>query len=244
LERIEARLGARLSGALEARAENTNVHVEPARFLSNVCRTSPARAEKCDQPMAEALLAGLNSDDLYVATALAEGDDAAWRVFEQRYSAAIRRICRQFGVLRADEDWVAADVHFDLLVHGGLARFCATGPLDVWMRRVIRIAALRARTERYKKRPCVRSNDLDWTRDPARVVAARQEHRRVRRAMRALPRDERRAIQLRFFRDKTLAVIADELGCRYPMQCSRILTRGVARMRQLLDRQMLAAKQE
>jgi len=84
-------------------------------------------------------------DDLYLATACADGEEAAWRELERRHFDYVRAFVRRFGLPDGEAADVAQAVLGDLWRKGALASYAGRSALRTWLGALVTNAALNAR---------------------------------------------------------------------------------------------------
>jgi RNA polymerase sigma factor (sigma-70 family) len=187
-------------------------------------------------------------DDRVLVEGLIAGEHAAWREFEERCRARLRRVLARNGVTTQDLD----DCYGELLVHlidrdghtlrqwRGEARF-TTWLFVVAGRRAIdwvrRTQQLRGRlvepwldeTVDGAIEPAVATDPAD----PEREVAARERIDAIRAAIEQLPAQERKVMRLRFVDDLSVDEIAVQLALT-PNNVHQICHRAKAKLRETL----------
>jgi RNA polymerase sigma-70 factor (ECF subfamily) len=173
--------------------------------------------------------------------AVLAGDREAYRTLVERESRAVIGLCQQ---VLGDPD-EAQDVAQDAFVQAfrSLAGYRGDGTFGAWVGRIARrMAVARAlRTERKQTGDVASAADAlrDDDADPLRHVVALEHSARLRRAVDALPADQRQVVALRFFQDMSLERIALQTNVPLGTVKSR-LHRGLARLREQGDLRPMA----
>jgi DNA-directed RNA polymerase specialized sigma24 family protein len=231
-DRLERRMDQLLAEAVQRHRQHTGIDVANSTFFRNVCRTAFLRSVPGHTPVEEELRGGLDSEDLYLATALAQGDPTAWDLFFARHGVQIEIACQKAGLGRNAIDEVAAELAFDLIVRDVLARFRGTGPLRMWIQRCAYFCALRTRPKHHVELPAELPSGGD---DPAAAAERHEDRQRLDTALARLPDLERRALHHRFFEGRTFSDLARTLGKRFAAQGARLVAAGLDHLRRELD---------
>lgn len=157
---------------------------------------------------AEEFAAHASLDDLYLATACAAGDAAAWAECEAKHFAFIRAFAHRF-LPDADARDLADEVIADLWQRGKMARYSGRSTLRTWLGSVVAHAAINARRSVRTSRPLpansqaphvdVRAEDAPAERLLAELIG---------RAISGLPPEEKLLLQLHYEQGLTL----DQMG--------------------------------
>ena len=144
--------------------------------------------------------------------------------FDRVYAYVSRRVATRF-----DAQDLTAEVFQQALAN--LRRFEWRGvPFAAWLYRI----AANAVTDHHHR--TVRDQNVPPSPEPEREEVERAERRAsLYRAVRGLPADQRRVIEMRFAQDKTIAEIARELG-RSEGAVKQLQFRALGRLRARLDR--------
>ena len=166
------------------------------------------------------------------------GDDAAFREIFDRYRPMVYNVAlRMAGDPHEAED-LGQEIF--LRIHRHLGKFAGRSTLKTWIYRVA-INTCRSRLGRRRwwglsiERQDGRPPEIpDERRGPESRAVARDEARRVGRALRRVPSPYREAVVLRDLEGLTYDEISDVLGVRVGTVRSRI-ARGRSRLRDLLE---------
>ncbi|MGH7588776.1 MAG: RNA polymerase sigma factor [Gemmatimonadota bacterium] len=94
---------------------------------------------------------GSHHADLDLATACADGEEAAWKEFEARHFGYIRSFARRFGLSEETAADVADGVIADLWQRRKISRFEGRSSLRTWLGAVVTHAALNAVTRERRR---------------------------------------------------------------------------------------------
>jgi RNA polymerase sigma-70 factor (ECF subfamily) len=181
----------------------------------------------------EALASGMRLDrlaldDLYLATACAAGEEAAWEELSQRHFGFIR----DFSLRCARRDPPAGDVAerviADLWQRGKIRQFAGRSTLRTWLGTVVAHAASNALEARGRIVPLERAGDRAAEPEadgPDRAALARI----AAEALRALPPDARLLLLLYYEQGSTLEEVGALLGAS-----KAALSRRLAKIRAAL----------
>lgn len=179
-------------------------------------------------------------DDLYLATACADGEEAAWRELEERHFDYMRAFARRFGLPDADAADVAESVIGDLWRRGAIASYAGRSALRTWLGALITNAALNARARERRAAavpdsaaPAVDPPDPDAGR-LASVLADSMSQ-----ALRRLPPADRLLIRLYYGEGLTLGQIG-----AIERTSKATLSRSLKRIRAALREHLAAALAE
>lgn len=190
---------------------------------------------------AEEFTPRLHLDDLYLATACADGDDRAWAECQRAHFAFIRDFARRFLPDAAARD-LADQVIADLWQRRKIGRYEGRSTLRTWLGTVVANAAINAGRSLRTFVPI--DADADDSRastsrgtvapDPARLESARALASIVAEAVAALPAEEKLLVQLYY--EQGLTLDAMEVALRTSKATlSRRLTAIRVRLRAAVD---------
>ncbi|HEY3818638.1 MAG TPA: hypothetical protein VGL81_15800 [Polyangiaceae bacterium] len=231
-------LGAELEAACaSAVATLGDLHVEPTQY----CRHLGARAP--EDGTAVAALRRLHTTDLYLACACQAGTPAALRLFEERLLVHVDRYLARVGAEAALIDETRQDLRVRLLTCGDgapprIAQYSGRGSLESWVRVAAVRAALNLIAARERGGPDVAIDEDRIAADCDVELSHLREHYRpsfataLRRAVAALPAQERALLRFRFVEGLTPGHIATIYG----VHRTTILRRIEAAQAQVLER--------
>jgi len=173
-------------------------------------------------------------DDLYLATACATGEEAAWEELSRKHFAFIRDFALRCARTDPPAGDVAERVIADLWQRGKIRQFAGRSTLRTWLGTVVAHTASNALEARARIVPLERARDRSTepeTEGPDRRALARI----AAEALRALPHDARLLLLLYYEQGSTLEEIGALLGAS-----KAALSRRLARIRALLRADILS----
>ena len=163
------------------------------------------------------------------------GDTSAFGVLVRRYQHSAIRIAAMTLGSATDADDVAQEAF--VKAHKALPRFRSGGSFQPWLFQIV-VNTARTRQRRMGRQRAVaeRKANLEVTvdSDPAELVAAHDESRRMISAINSLRPDDRLILTYRWYDQLSESEIAEALGCRTGTVKSR-LSRAMSRLRQELE---------
>jgi RNA polymerase sigma-70 factor, ECF subfamily len=156
----------------------------------------------------------LSLDDLYLATACADGDDQAWEELARRHLGFIREFARRF-LPGPEAENLADQVVADLWERRKLVRYEGRSTLRTWLAAIVAHAALNLLKSSRRSVPLSSDEFRNWERDAAlaRPSAALDPHAALLRqivdlAIGGLPREDKLLLQLYYEQGLTLDEMA------------------------------------
>ncbi len=187
-----------------------------------------------------AILAGVHGepdfDDLSAIHRVLAGDQEAFRPIVERYGERIRRFCRsRLGSEEEAED-TAQDIF--LRVYRSLGTFRLGQSFPVWLFSIAanrtRTRLLRFATEKARISAAEREAKASVAEDPADEALRRLEAAALRKAVAALPSDQRGPVELYYFAELSVSETARVLGLGEEAVKSRLF-RARRLLRELLE---------
>jgi RNA polymerase sigma-70 factor (ECF subfamily) len=175
---------------------------------------------------ADAAAGRLWLDDLYLATACADGEDAAWRELERRHFDYVRAFARRFGLPDGEAADVAQGVLGDLWRKGALASYAGRSALRTWFGALVTNAALNARVRQTRMAAAPAATPAVEPPDPDVADMARLLAECTREALGRLPAADRLLVRLYYGDGLTLEEIVAVEGTS-----KATLSRGLKRIR-------------
>jgi RNA polymerase sigma factor (sigma-70 family) len=187
----------------------------------------------------------LSLDDLYLATACAQGEEAAWEECARRHFEFIRDFARRY-LPEAEARDLGDEVIAGLWQRGKIARFDGRSTLRTWLGAVTAHAALNALKASRRRVPleggelaAVREREEPPARGPGDDEARRILRDLVGEAIRRLPGDDKLLLLLRYEQGLTLDEMAAVVGGSKSTM-NRRLTRTCTDLRAALEAQARA----
>lgn len=175
---------------------------------------------------ADAAAGRLWLDDLYLATACAGGEEAAWRELERRHFDYVRAFARRFGLPDGDAADVAQAVLGDLWRKGAMASYAGRSALRTWLGALVTNAALNARVRQSRMAAAPATAPAVEPPDPDAGAMAGVLAECTREALGHLPAADRLLVRLYYGDGLTLEEIVAVEGTS-----KATLSRGLKRIR-------------
>jgi RNA polymerase sigma-70 factor, ECF subfamily len=177
------------------------------------------------------------ADELELIRAIAAGDKAAFGSLYDRYAGTVMALCLRVLGDRAEAEEAVTDVFWQVWQQAG--RFdLERGQPIAWLTTLARTRAIDRRRSLARRRSVVVPEEdtdrLPSESDPHADAVGAQRGERVRRALELLAADQRRVVEMNFFRGLSHQDIADELGEPLGTIKTRIRT-GLTRLKESLS---------